>query len=250
MSSTGGGLIVAMAFAGASSPVGRQSWRRAWYCGVSATICLLVVLGGRVWSQPPKDLQDTGNCSLDPSQNRTFSSGGKNYTALSLFEPGDTIAVDRITDDDVTELAKEVARLKANKCYEVCVRSLATGKAVEQAVQNCEMVFILAHGSKDPPYISMGGRPQVDLKQFPQSVSAGSVWMASCFGQQTVEKLNGTSGSRYKTLPKDQFDADGKVGLHKMVQGLIAELKKLQDTQCDKPKRICILSGVQKVVGK
>jgi hypothetical protein len=32
------------------------------------------------------------------------------------------------------------------------------------------------------------------------------------------------------------------------VQGLIAELKKLTATQCDAPKRVCILSGIQEVV--
>ena len=81
-------------------------------------------------------------------------------------------------------------------------------------------------------------------------MNASPVWIGACYGQNSVQALNGTSGSRYSTLPKDKFDTDGTASLHNIVQGLTDELAKLKDANCDKAKKICVLSGLQGSAGK
>jgi len=199
-------------------------------------------------ADPPKGLQDAGDCGIEASQKNTFKSKDDTYEAVSFFEPGRKVSVGRITDEDVRALDKEVTRLKANKCYSVCVRSLVAAKGLDQAAANCDLVFIAAHGEKGKPYIALGGNQ--NLKSWPTTVNASSVWIGACFAQENVKELNGASGSKYSTMPKNQFDNDCTASLQAIVQGLTEALSKLKDTECEKPKKVCVLSGVQAVVKK
>lgn len=196
-------------------------------------------------------MQDTGDCAA-ASQQRQVSVKRKDgstatATKISFLEPGTRISTNRITPDDIAALDAEVTRLKANPCYRVCVRMRATGVGINEALGKCDLVFLLAHGSKKKPYLTLGGNSKEDVKSPPSVVTASSIWIGACQGQEIVDALNGIGPQRYHTLPPDNFDENGGAGRHDMIQGLITELKKLTATQCDAPKRVCILSGVQEV---
>ena len=217
-----------------------------WRVPVVLLAVLFVALG--VLADPPPALQDSGDCGIDKSQPRTVTRGGKSYEARSFFEPATVIAVGGITKADLDALAKEVGRLKGSSCFEVCVRSLVTANGFAQACANCDFVFILAHGSNTAPYLGLGGDPAVQLQQWPATVSAGSVWLGACHGHEAAQQLNGASGTTYRSLPNNKFDAKGCVLRKDMVQGLTAELALLTDTAYCKRKKVCILSAVQQVV--
>jgi hypothetical protein len=174
--------------------------------------------------------------------------GGKDYEARSFFEPATVAAVGGITKADLDALAKEVGRLKGSACFDVCVRSLVTAKGFTQACANCDVVFILAHGSATAPYIGIGGDPTVQLPQWPATVNAGSVWIGGCHGHEAAQQLNGAAGTTYRSLPNNKFDAQGCSLRKDMVQALTAELATLKDTAYCTRKKVCILSAVQQVV--
>ena len=232
----------------------RRSFGAVLALPLVAASCLLLALlltHPRVAADPPAALQDSGNCSLDPSQNRIIRSRtGKIYELRSFFEPGDRFALNRISVEDLRALSAEVTRLQGSRCYEVCVRSLVTGAGLNQSAANCDSVFIVAHGSKEFPYMTPGGRTSVQLTSGPGSIRATSIWIGGCFAQNAVRNLNGRSGQRYKTMPKDRFETDGTAGRNTMIRELTAELARLHDTQCELPKRVCIVSGVQEIVGQ
>jgi len=192
-------------------------------------------------------MQDTGDCAAGSQQRQVSLNNGLTAVAISFLEPGTRVSTDRITPDDIAALDAEVTRVKANPCYRVCVRMRATGAGINEALGKCDLVFLLAHGSKKKPYLSLGGNSKENVKSPPSVVTASSIWIGACHGQETVDALNGIGSQRYRTLPPGNFDKNGEAGRHDMVQGLIAELKKLTATQCDAPKRVCILSGVQEI---
>lgn len=192
-------------------------------------------------------MQDMGDCAEASQPGQVRLKNGRTAIAVSFLEPGTRIATDRVTPDDIAQLDAEVARLQANSCYQVCVRLRATGKGINEALGKCDLVYILAHGSGKRPYLSLGGNPSADVKSPPSIVTASNIWVGACHGQEIVNALNGIGPQRYHTLPPTSFYQDGTAGRHAMIQGLIGELKKLTDTQCDAPKRVCILAGVQQV---
>ena len=162
-------------------------------------------------------LQDAGDCGIDASQKRSVKSKkNEPWTGISFFEPGPKIAILSITNEDVRALDKEVTRLKANRCYTVCVRPLLTAKGLAQAAANCDLMFVLAHGMKEKPYVDLIANDK--LGAWPATVNASSVWIGACFGQNSVKELNGASGNRYSTLPKDKFGEDGTAGRQAMIR--------------------------------
>ncbi len=194
-------------------------------------------------------MQDAGDCCAARQPKIRRMSGGRTATLFSFLEIGSgVVGINRITDEDVRQLGAEVVRLQANRCYRVCVRMFVTGTGVTEALAHCDLVFILAHGKKTGRPITLGGDPGNDVKP-PRVIAASSVWIGACYAEATVVALNGPTGTvqRYRTLPHDSFDADGTIGLHTMIQGLIGELRKLTTTRCDAPLRVCILSGVRVV---
>ena len=90
------------------------------------TIALVVTSSVPVMAEPPKALQDSGDCGIEPSQKNTMKEKDKTWEALSFFEQGPVIAAGMIKDDDIKALEKEVERIKGNnKCYSVCVRPVS-----------------------------------------------------------------------------------------------------------------------------
>jgi hypothetical protein len=214
-----------------------------------AALIALLLHHPRAAADPPAALRDSGDCRIEASQNRILQTqSGKTFELRSFFEPGDRVAINRVDADDLRKLSAEVVRLQANPCYEVCVRPLATGAGLNQAAANCDLVYIVAHGSKEFPYISLGGRPGVQITAGPPALRASSIWIASCFAQNTVQNLNAKLGQRYRTMPANRFLADGTAGRNVMVRELTAELALLRAAQCELPQRVCILSAVQEVV--
>lgn len=214
-----------------------------------AALIALLLHHPRAAADPPPPLRDSGDCRIEASQNRTLQTqSGKIFELRSFFEQGDRFALNRVDVEILRKLSAEVVRLQANNCYEVCVRPLVTGAGLNQAAANCDLVYIVAHGSKEFPYISVGGRPGVQLNSGPPAIRASSIWIASCFAQNTVKNLNARLGQRYRTIPANRFLADGTTGRDIMIRELTAELALLRAAQCELPQRVCILSGVQEVV--
>lgn len=221
--------------------------RRGTAARASVVALLAAVL---VLADPPAALQDSGDCGIEGSQPSTKTVEGKDYEARSFFDTATRSAVGGITKDDLDALAKEVDRLKKNDCYEVCVRSLVTAAGFAQALANCDCVFIVAHGSAKAPYLGLGGDKAGQMTQWPGTVNAGAVWIGACHGNEAATALNGASGTRYRSLPNKKFDAEGCALRSDMIKGLTAELQKLQDTHCQRKKKVCILAGVQEVKAK
>ena len=199
-------------------------------------------------ASPPASLQDSGSSTIPVSQNGMVNTvSGKSYRLRSWFEQGSSYAVGAISVDDIRALVKEVQRLQQNPCYEVTVRSHITGDGASAAVEQCDLVFFMAHGSVDPPYLSFGGRPSAQPTSGPTATNASSVWIGACNGQDIVSALNGPSGNTYQTLPANHFQADGTAFRNTIVKGLTSELGQLQNRECEVVKKVCILAGVAEV---
>lgn len=211
----------------------------------------LLLLPFAVIADPPPALQDSGGTGIDASQDsslnvRNTQTGVETaYRLRSFLEPGGTYNLSKIRNDDITDLAAEVQRLKNNACYDVTVRSLATCAAVNRAVESCDIVFLTAHGSSDPPYLTWGGRRGAQCTSGPQAINADRIWVGACNGPAIVGALNGSGGASFETLPASRFRSDGYISRRSVARALIAQLQALQATQCEVPQKVCLMAGVQ-----
>jgi hypothetical protein len=196
---------------------------------------------------PPAALCDNGDCGLGAGTTPTRTAKGKTYTARSWFETASRVAVGGIQAADLDALGAQVSRLKDNHCYDVCLRAFANGSSYTTALGQCDLVYVVAHGSTTSPYLVFGGDPATVLQQFPQPSRAGSVWVGSCMAQQIVTQGNAGGGTKFKTMGGGSFQQDGTALRSDIIKGLTAELATLTDTQCELAKKVCILAGVQEV---
>lgn len=246
-------MAATMTCSGRTKAIGVHSTRIvAW---LSMVACLggigsVLVPVARAHSKPPAGLRDTEDCGLPRSQGRHFvNQRDVEIECYSFFQPGPIFAVGMVTADDLAALGEEIARLKKNPCYEVCIREMATAETLRAAIRDCNLVYIVAHAKAQEPYVILGGRSTVQLEEWPEEIGEHtSVWIGGCQGRAIVHALNDLDDPRFSTLPGEAFDEDGSCMKDAMIQGLIQELRKLQAEDCQRPIKVCLLAGVQELL--
>jgi hypothetical protein len=147
------------------------------------------------------------------------------------------------------EVSDALDKLSKNKCIEVVVRLRTTWAALNAAMQNCDEVYIIAHGGAQAPYFNLAGNGAEGA--FDGS-TASSCTIFSCQGQVSSAALTQQNEiTTFGTMPNEVFDGDGNAAVSRMVQELAKALKRLNENHsncCGNRRRICVMAGTQKLL--
>jgi hypothetical protein len=157
----------------------------------------------------------------------------------SFFEPYRSINA-----GDIKDLEQALALIRAK--FELIVRVRTSTRMLTQALNNCDKVYLVAHGLDRSPYVKLNRTSDWEFPLRPKA----TCWIGACRGRITADRLNSREGASnsYSSMPASVFDSDNTVIRTTQIKQLIIELDALRKSGCAPGKaKICVLAGYQQI---